>query len=70
MLFVAVIRFFRKFLPCVYLGFHNRLNRRIERAHANIWPFIGCIVDEESRFQYTYIQINIGVQWTAPTYFH
>ncbi|CAM4848865.1 unnamed protein product, partial [Rotaria magnacalcarata] len=41
-------------------GFHNRLNRRMERAHANIWSFIRCIVSEESRFQHLYVQINTG----------
>ena len=38
------------------------MNRRIERAHANIWSFIRCIVSEESRFQHVHIQIEIGTQ--------
>ncbi|CAF4462764.1 unnamed protein product, partial [Rotaria socialis] len=41
-------------------GFHNRFNRRMEQAHANIWSFIRCIVREESRFQHLYVQINTG----------
>lgn len=49
----------RKYL---YLGFHNRLNRRIERAHGNIWSFIRCIVSEEGRFQHLYAQINAGAK--------
>ncbi len=34
----------------------------MERAHANIWSFIRCIVSEESRFQHSYIHINTGAQ--------
>ncbi|CAF3771859.1 unnamed protein product, partial [Rotaria magnacalcarata] len=41
-------------------GFHNRLNRRIERAHANIWSFIKSIVSEEARFQHLHVQMNTG----------
>ncbi|UJR34406.1 hypothetical protein I4U23_021813 [Adineta vaga] len=43
-------------------GFHNRLNRRIEQAHANIWSFIRCIINRESRFQHLYVKINTGSQ--------
>ncbi|CAF2869516.1 unnamed protein product [Rotaria sp. Silwood2] len=43
-------------------GFHNRLNRRMGRAHANIWSFIRCIVSEESRFQHLYVQISTGAK--------
>lgn len=32
----------------------------MERAHANIWSFIRCIVNEESRFQHLYVQTNTG----------
>lgn len=46
----------------IYVGFHNRLNRRMERAHANIWCFLRCIIGEESRFQHSYVQINTGAQ--------
>lgn len=44
----------------ISLGFHNRLNRRIQRAHANIWAFIRCLVSEESRFQHVLIRFNTG----------
>ncbi len=53
---------YKVILRSIYLGFHNRLNRRLERAHANIWSFIRCIASEESRFQHQYIQINTGAQ--------
>ncbi|CAF4145951.1 unnamed protein product, partial [Adineta steineri] len=43
-------------------GYHSRLNRRIERAHGNIWSFIKCIINEESRFQHLYVQIITGAQ--------
>ncbi|CAF4210512.1 unnamed protein product [Rotaria magnacalcarata] len=43
-------------------GFHNRLNRRMEQARANIWSFIRCIVNEETRYQHSYNQINTGAQ--------
>ena len=46
----------------MYLGFHNRLNRRIEHAHSNIWSFIRCLIIEENRFQHMYMQINTGAQ--------
>ena len=46
----------------ILVGFHNRLNRRLERAHANIWSFIRCVIGEESRFQHSYVQINTGAQ--------
>ena len=44
----------------VCLAFHSRLNRRIERAHSNIWSFITCLVAEECRFQHLYSQVNAG----------
>lgn len=47
---------------CLYLGFHSRLNWRIERAHGNIWSFIRCIVSEESRFQHLHAQMNAGAK--------
>jgi hypothetical protein len=49
-------------LYSVCLAFHSRLNRRIERAHSNIWSFITCLVGEECRFQHSYSQINTGIQ--------
>ncbi len=30
----------------------------MERARANIWSFIRCIISEESRFQQLYVQIS------------
>ncbi|CAF1246239.1 unnamed protein product [Adineta ricciae] len=47
--------------------YHNRLNRRLERAHANIWTFIRCIASEESRFQHFLIQLETGAQRRAKT---
>jgi hypothetical protein len=32
----------------------------MQRAHANIWSFIRCILSEETRFQHLYVQMNIG----------
>ncbi|CAM4835599.1 unnamed protein product [Rotaria magnacalcarata] len=49
-------------LQSIHLGFHNRLNRRMEQARANIWSFIRCIVNEETRYQHSYNQINTGAQ--------
>ena len=45
-----------------YLAFHSRLNRRTERAHANIWSFIRCLISEESRFQHLHAQMTTGAQ--------
>ncbi|CAF1133551.1 unnamed protein product [Rotaria sp. Silwood1] len=42
--------------------FHSRFNRRIQRAHANIWSFITCLVGEERQFQHTHIRITTGAQ--------
>ncbi|CAF3694570.1 unnamed protein product [Rotaria sp. Silwood1] len=39
-----------------------RFNRRIQRAHANIWSFITCLVGEERQFQHTHIRITTGAQ--------
>lgn len=52
--------FLRIWWKPVYLGFHSRLNRRIERAHSNIWSFIKCIMTEENRVKHMYAQINAG----------
>ena len=49
-------------LSSTHVGYHNRLNRRMERAHSNMWSFIRCIVSEESRFQHVNVQPNTGVQ--------
>lgn len=50
------------------LGFHSRLNRRIERAHGNIWSFIRCIISEECHFQHLLAQINTGAQRRQATF--
>ena len=52
----------QQYIKCLYLGFHSRLNRRIERAHGHIWSFIRCIIVEESRFQHLYMQMITGAQ--------
>jgi hypothetical protein len=51
-----------------HLGFHNRLNRRLERAHANIWSFIRCIVNEDTRFQHVHIHLQTGSQRRPKAY--
>ncbi|CAF3506924.1 unnamed protein product [Rotaria sp. Silwood2] len=43
-------------------SFHNRLNHRIEKSHPNIWSFIKCLQDEESRFRQMLIQVNAGAK--------
>ena len=40
----------------------QQTNRRLERAHANIWSFIRCIVSEETRFQHVFVQLQTGSQ--------
>jgi hypothetical protein len=46
----------------VYLGFHARLNRRIQTAHSNIWSFIRCLINEECRFQHLHARVHTGAQ--------
>lgn len=38
------------------------MNRRIQRAHSNIWAFIKCLMSEENRFQHLLIRLSTGVQ--------
>jgi uncharacterized protein YceH (UPF0502 family) len=49
------------------LGYHNRLNRRLDRTHANIWTFIRGIINKESRFQHLLIQLHTAAQRPAKT---
>ncbi|CAF3615074.1 unnamed protein product [Rotaria sp. Silwood1] len=43
-------------------GFHNRLNKRIEKAYPNMWTFIKCLQNEENRFRHLLLQMNAGAQ--------
>ncbi|CAF1000521.1 unnamed protein product [Rotaria sordida] len=51
----------------LFVGFHNRLNHRIERSHPNIWSFIKCLQGEESRFRHMRIQLNAAAQGRPKT---
>ena len=50
-----------------FVGFHNRLNQRIQRSHPNIWSFIKCLQGEEARFRHMLLQINAGVKGRSKT---
>jgi hypothetical protein len=41
------------------------LNQRIHKAHPNIWTFIKCLQNEESRFHHLHLQMNAGAQARA-----
>ncbi len=49
------------------IGFHNRLNHRIEKSHSNIWSFIKTLQGEESRFRHMLIQMNAGAKGRPKT---
>ena len=44
------------------LGFHNRLNQRIQKSHPNIWTFIKLLQNEECRVRHLLLQMNAGAQ--------
>ncbi|CAF3958786.1 unnamed protein product, partial [Rotaria sp. Silwood1] len=50
-----------------FLGFHNRLNSRLSKAHPNIWSFIKCIQGEENRFNHLMIQMKAGLSTRPKT---
>ena len=50
-----------------FIGFHNRLNHRIQRSHPNIWSFIKCLQGEEARFRHLLLQVNAGAQGRPKT---
>ena len=50
-----------------FVGFHNRLNQRIQRSHPNIWSFIKCLQGEEARFRHMLLQINAGAKGRSKT---
>ncbi len=50
-----------------FIGFHNRLNQRIQRSHPNIWSFIKCLQGEEARFRHMLLQINAGARGRPKT---
>ena len=49
------------------IGFHNRLNERVVRSHPNIWTFIKCLQNEQSRMHHLLLQMNVGARARQPT---
>ena len=49
------------------IGFHNRLNQRIVKSHLNIWTFIKCLQNEQSRMHHLFLQMNVGARPRQPT---
>ena len=50
-----------------FVGFHNRLNQRVQRSHPNIWSFIKCLQGEEAQFRHMLLQINAGAKGRSKT---